>query len=153
MSKIEQDKFAKAAYRVLIIEKARHTRDVANALGLKYATFHARLVGRIPFRPGEISSLLKHVPDIRLADALLTGTDFRPVRRLPQSIESTPRTVLHNPSATSGKVAQAFRDLEVDLSDSSPSDWDLETMKGRIDAAQHVLDALRLVLPQPEARD
>ena len=43
--------FASVTHRLLVVEKMKPVADVARALGMKYATLHARIIGRIPFRP------------------------------------------------------------------------------------------------------
>lgn len=141
------DRFSKVAYRLLIVEKVLSARAVAAALGMKYATFHARLAGRIPFRPEEISALLRAVPDMRLADALLSGTAFRAVRRNAKPLPDREAQFLRKPAEKAGRVAEAFRDLQVALADETPADWNDERVRKRIAAAQKALDALRLALP------
>ncbi|GEM_PF-1045390 len=78
----DADTFARTAHRILVSEKRRPVQEVAQALDMKYATFYSRIKGRVPFAPEEIRALLREVPDVRLVDALLTGTGFRAVARL-----------------------------------------------------------------------
>ena len=81
---MEIGQFASAVRQILVIEKQRPLRDVAQALGMEYATFHSRVNGRAPFRPEEITKLIVEVPDPRLVDALLADTRFIGVERLEQ---------------------------------------------------------------------
>jgi len=75
------DGFSSLVRQVLVIEKRRSLRDVAEALGMDYANFHARVIGRTRFKPEEISALIREVPDSRLCDYLLRDTPFMAVQR------------------------------------------------------------------------
>lgn len=68
--------FAAIVHRALVRERRRPMRDVAAALGLSYAAFHARVSGRVAFSPTEVSRLLHELPDMRLVDCLLRHTRF-----------------------------------------------------------------------------
>ena len=68
--------FARIAYRLLVEERQAGVREVAEALGLSYSAFYARLRGRVPFRPEEARALIALLPDPRLVDYLLVGTPF-----------------------------------------------------------------------------
>jgi hypothetical protein len=73
--------FAALLRRMLVIERVRSVHEVAAALGMSYSTFYARLHGRVPFRPEEITRVLRIVPDMRLLDCLLLDTGFLAVAR------------------------------------------------------------------------
>src|SRR4051794_3710174 len=75
------DGFSRLVRQVLVIEKRRPMRDVAEALGMDYAIFHARVAGRTRFKPEEISRLIREIPDPRLCDFLLRDTAFMAVER------------------------------------------------------------------------
>ena len=77
-----RETFAEVARRILIEEKRRSLRDVAQDINMEYATLHSRVSGRTPFRPEEINALLTAVPDVRLVDALLQETGFIGVEQL-----------------------------------------------------------------------
>jgi hypothetical protein len=68
--------FAAIVHRALVRERRRPMRDVASAMGLSYAAFHARVSGRVPFSPAEVALLLHELPDMRLVDCLLRHTRF-----------------------------------------------------------------------------
>ena len=70
------DGFSKLVYQILVIEKRRAIRDVAAAVGMEYASFHARVIGRTHFKAEEVSRLIAEVPDPRLCDYLLRNTGF-----------------------------------------------------------------------------
>jgi len=68
--------FAAIVHTALVRERHHPMRDVAAALGLSCAAFHARVSGRVPFSPAEVSRLLHELPDMRLVDCLLRHTRF-----------------------------------------------------------------------------
>lgn len=72
---------ADVLHRIFVIEGHASMRDVARALGLSYPAFYARVSGRVPFAPEEITKVIREVPDQRLLDALLTDTEFVAFRR------------------------------------------------------------------------
>jgi hypothetical protein len=68
-------------HRIFVDEGHASMRDVARALGLSYPAFYARVSGRVPFAPEEITKVIREVPDQRLLDALLADTEFVAFRR------------------------------------------------------------------------
>lgn len=70
------ERFCDVVHRVAVVERRRPLKVLAHELGLKYATLYARVIGRVPFSPEEVNSLLRELPDRRLADCLLQGTPF-----------------------------------------------------------------------------
>lgn len=147
MSRSELD-FVPLLHQILVRERQRPMREVADALGMSYAAFHARVIGRTPFSPGEINALLREVSDIRLVDALLRHTRFSAMER-PQpggaiAGDSPQKTALH----ALEEIVDALKDMGADV---SPRAYDAGTV-AHIDAhlneAQRALATLRLVLPQ-----
>lgn len=72
---------ADVLHRIFVVEGHASMRDVARALGLSYPAFYARVSGRVPFAPEEITKVIREVPDQRLLDALLADTEFIAFRR------------------------------------------------------------------------
>jgi hypothetical protein len=70
------DEFSRLVYQILVVEKRRAIRDVAASVGMEYASFHARVIGRTHFKAEEVSRLIAEVPDPRLCDYLLRNTIF-----------------------------------------------------------------------------
>ena len=105
------DSFARSAYHVLVEEKRYSAKDIARTLGMKYATFHARLIGRVPFRPEEIVALLHVVPDIRLADALLAASPFLAVPKTPPAADGEGETIRIAIEAVN-EAARALAEIE-----------------------------------------
>jgi hypothetical protein len=141
------DAFAKVARQILVVEKQRSVRDVAAALGMQYATFYARLNGRVPFRPEEITQLLREIPDPRLADCLFADTDFLAVRR-PQirgfedarnAVDMAMRSVVETMEALR-TINEAMADSQLDLGVRS-------RVEQHVVEAQRGLAALQMALP------
>ena len=147
MSRAELE-FAPLLHQILVRERLYSMREVADALGMSYAAFHARVIGRVPFSPGEINALLREVSDIRLVDALLRHTRFSALER-PQPGGSgvgvnAQGAALH----ALQEIVGALKDM---APDGGPPELDAATL-ARIDAhlhvAQRALATLRLVLAQ-----
>lgn len=130
----DTDTFARTAHRILVTEKRRPVQEVAQALGMKYATFYSRIKGRVPFAPEEIRALLREVPDVRLVDALLSGTGFRAVSRL---VADGGINVLQEAARAIKEAANALWEIQ-----SAFSADDL-TPDGRQRAIEHVAAAER----------
>lgn len=75
------DGFSRLVHRVLVQEKVAKLPDVARTLGLSYPNLYARVAGRVAFKPAEINQLIQAVPDQRLCEYLLRGSEFLAVRR------------------------------------------------------------------------
>lgn len=75
------DGFSSLVRQILILEKRRPMREVADALGMDYVNFHARVIGRTRFKAEEINRLIQELPDPRLCDFLLRNTPFLAVER------------------------------------------------------------------------
>lgn len=93
MSESRSATFAALVHQILVVERQRPVREVAEALGMKYATFYARMIGRVPFDADEINAVLREVPDSRLIDCLLTDTGFIGVRRQPAAAAGASRNI------------------------------------------------------------
>lgn len=89
--------FADIAYTLLVVEKLQRIEDVADAIGMSYASLHARLINRTAFSADEIKAIIARVPDIRLIEYFLEGTDFIPVHRQVARYEGAGT---HSPTAT-----------------------------------------------------
>jgi hypothetical protein len=75
------DELSRLVYKILVTEKRRPIREIAAAIGMEYASFHARVIGRTHFKAEEMSRLIREVPDPRLCDYLLRNTQFVAVPR------------------------------------------------------------------------
>jgi hypothetical protein len=142
------DAFAKMARQILVIEKQRSVRDVALALGMQYATFYARLNGRVPFRPEEITRLLREVPDPRLADCLLANTEFLAVRQLPGRGVEDARHAVAVAIRSAEETLQAVRILNEAIAHSHPDPAIRGKVEEHVVEARRGLAALQLALPQ-----
>jgi hypothetical protein len=83
------DELSRLVYQILVTEKRRPIREIATAVGMEYASFHARVIGRTHFKADEMSRLIREVPDPRLCDYLLRNTQFVAVPRPAPSTNPT----------------------------------------------------------------
>ncbi|MBS0640252.1 MAG: hypothetical protein JSS43_10290 [Proteobacteria bacterium] len=79
------DGLSRLVYQILVVERKCTIRDTAEAAGMEYPAFHARVIGRTHFKAEEVPALIRALPDPRLCDYLLEQTDFMAVARPPQS--------------------------------------------------------------------
>lgn len=146
------DAFARMAYRVLVEEKKFSAKDVATALGMKYATFHARLIGRVPFRPDEIVALLRAVPDVRLVDALLGTTPFVAVPKVEADVKRTRNPMLRNAIDAVTETTKVLDTVERVQGVDRIADPGLRaTLDDHVRAAERALAGLRVRLAEEEA--
>ncbi len=140
--------FAPLLHQILVRERRHSMREVADALGMSYAAFHARVIGRVPFSPGEINTLLREVCDIRLVDALLRHTRFSALERPQPGGSSGGMNAQGTALLALQEIVGALKDM---APDGGPSALDAATVE-RIDAhlneAQRALATLRLALTQ-----
>jgi hypothetical protein len=80
-SKHRSDEFSQLLRKIVIHERRGVLKELAASLGLSYGAFYNRLKGRAEFNPHEINILLRELPDTRLVDCLLAGTDFQVLRK------------------------------------------------------------------------
>ncbi|MBM3479932.1 MAG: hypothetical protein FJX69_12060 [Alphaproteobacteria bacterium] len=134
--------FAALVHRALVRERRRPMRDVAAALGLSYAAFHARVSGRVPFSPAEVSRLLHELPDMRLADCLLRHTRFVAFERPSPSCAAEAGGAL----AVAAMAMEALAGLVAGLALAAEADG-VDPM-ARLEEVQRAVAALAFVLPQ-----
>ena len=141
------DGFAARAYQLLITEKLKPAKSVAAALGIKYPALHARLIGRTPFRPDEITALIAETRDVRLVDRLLDGTPFMAVNRPEAPSNGTRHHLLHDAVAAVSASVSLLRETEEALK-SGPIDRDERArIEAQINDAARTLETLRRHLP------
>ena len=73
--------FADIVYTLLVVEKLKRVEDVADAIGLSYASLHARLINRTAFSADEIRAIILLLQDVRLVEYFLEDTNYIPVLR------------------------------------------------------------------------
>ncbi len=158
MSRSELE-FVPLLHQILVRERRNSMREVADALGMSYAAFHARVIGRVPFSPGEINALLREISDIRLVDALLRHTRFSALERPQPGGSSVGVNAQGAALHALQEIVGALKDMAPDR---GPPELDAETVEhidAHLNEAQRALATLRLVLtqlnraaPQPPAR-
>ena len=148
MSENRTSSFAAMVHRILVVEKRRPAKEVAAALGMKYATFYARMIGRVPFDPDEINALIREIPDSRLVDRLLSETPFVGVPRQAEPMEtqkdnaSLVQLAVHSVEESVG----ALREMTIALDDGGIGPTVRVRIESHIIEAERDLAALRLRL-------
>lgn len=82
MSQMGRTTFPALLRQILVTEQNRKLKDVAEQVGVSSRNFYGRVTGRIQFTPEDINRVLRAVPDPRLGDWLLAGTDLACTRRV-----------------------------------------------------------------------
>ncbi|WP_316162829.1 phage regulatory CII family protein [Bradyrhizobium sp. SZCCHNRI20481] len=107
--------FARLVYQLLVTERTVELDVVANAIGMKYATLHARLNRRVHFRPAEIRALLGIVQDQRLISYFLQNTRFTFAERPP--VDPAPANALEWSHEALFRIVEALQKLTSALED------------------------------------
>ena len=144
----EGGSFAAIVHRVLIRERRRPMRDVAAALGLSYAAFHARVSGRVPFSPLDINLLLHEVPDLRLVDALLRHTRFVAFEKPHPARAAGGATALQAALAALRGLADLIEDIAAIAEGRRPVHDGGIDPEARLEEAQRAIATLAFALPQ-----
>ncbi len=94
MADLERGKdFAEFVHQIVSHREHQVSRkELAEHLGIKYATLHSRLVGRSCFSADEIRKMIEYRPDLKLADYFVKNTDYFLSKRVQQS-SSVARTI------------------------------------------------------------
>lgn len=145
------DEFSRLVYRILVTEKRRTVRDVAQEVGQDYASFHARVIGRTHFKAEEIAPLLRAVPDPRLCDHLLQGTAFAAVPRPTGGEKSTQNAV----DAAMRLAKESLAIIEHMYVPSRPNQHDAATEGELLECvreAERAISSLRASIPSLTAR-
>lgn len=135
--------FADLVYTVLVAEKKWPLKDVAERMGMQYATLHARLHRRVVFSPEEVRELIAAAPDIRFIDFFLRESRFIAVdrRSLPEGSEVE---TLHLGATRSVlEVTDVLRAVEKGMSNARIDHRDRATIGKEIAEAEQALAALR----------
>jgi len=145
MSRKRTADFAALVHHLLVAEKRRPVKEVAKALGMKYATFYARMIGRVPFDPDEINGLLREVPDHRLVDCLLADTQYiavpRPPMRKPDARGNT--GIVEHALQSAAEPFGILREMILVLDDGGLGPDARERITSHIHEAERGLAALR----------
>ncbi len=139
------DQFSRLVRHILVKEKRDSISSLASAMGMSYANFHARVIGRVRFRPDEINQLIHVLPDPRLSEFLLRGTAFMAVAR-PRPDSRSSGDALHTATHLAS-VALAIIDKIGDTftqGDSDPGGADL--MRDHVHQAEIAIGSLRASL-------
>ncbi|MGZ5930851.1 MAG: phage regulatory CII family protein [Rhizomicrobium sp.] len=140
-------KFWEVAREILVKKKQRSISDVANKLGMEYATLYSRLNGRTPFRLEEASALLIELPDARLADAILKETHFIAVPRLDEPGWGRSGDAIVSALRTVQELLEVLTDINIATSSSQIEKADRIHIESHVYEAERSLARLRLAIP------
>lgn len=121
---------------------------------MKYATFYARMIGRVPFDPDEINALLREVPDHRLVDCLLADTLYIAVQRpssAPRPDAGDNTGIVTHAVQSAAESFGILREMTLVLDNGGLSDDARERIAAHIQEAERGLAALRWRLSQHPA--
>jgi hypothetical protein len=106
-SKQRSDEFSQLLRKIVIHEQRGVLKELAASLGLSYGAFYNRLKGRAEFNPHEINILLRELPDTRLVDCLLAGTDFQVLRKPADPSQDSDRDITEIALASGARTLAA----------------------------------------------
>jgi hypothetical protein len=142
----EGDEFATLVRQILVIEKRHSLRDVAAALGMEYANFHARVCGRVHFKAEEINRLIREVPDVRLCDFLLRHTRYLPVER-PHAGEFSHEGALHAATRVAGECLAVIEQITASVVHGRLEPAAYEVLVTHVHEAERAVATLLAALP------
>ena len=135
--------FADLVYTVLVAEKKWPLKEVAEAMGMLYATLHARLHQRVAFSPEEIRALIAAAPDIRFAAYFLEGTPFIAIDGYAEPTDDSPESVHLGATKTVLEAADVLRAVEQSLDDNHIDHREKARIGKEIAEAERALATLR----------
>lgn len=142
--------FADLVYTVLIAEKKWPLKDVAERMGMQYATLHARLHRRVVFSPEEVRGLIAAAPDIRFIGFFLDDTPFIAVDRRSLPKGSAAETLHLGATRSVLEVTDVLRAVERGMDNVRIDHRDRAEINKEIAEAEHALAALRQRLDSNE---
>ncbi|HTP77041.1 MAG TPA: phage regulatory CII family protein [Rhizomicrobium sp.] len=139
--------FWEIARQLLVVEKVRPLGDVAQSVGMEYATLYSRVNGRTPFRLDEARALLVEVPDVRLADALLQGTSFMAVERLDELGWGKPTDAIESALQSAREMLEILTDINTATASRRLDKASRTHIEQHLHEAERALARLKLALP------
>lgn len=136
-------KFASLVYTILVLEKRWPMKEVAAKLNMKYDTFYARVHQRVDFTFAEALSLLKVMPDQRLASFLLDGSTFIAVEQDDYSHLNTEENLHRGATRTVLEASDILREVEQAIADNKVDHHDRRRIQTEIEGAERALASLR----------
>jgi len=119
--------------------------DVADAVGMEYANFHARVIGRTRFKAAEMSALIREIPDCRLCDLLLRDTPFIAVPR-PEGHNGSRTIGLREAARLTAESAAAVQHLSTAAVRGYLEPKEYEQLAAHITEAERAVAAIRFSL-------
>jgi hypothetical protein len=103
--------FAALLRHILVTEQNRKLKDIAEQVVLSARNFYGRVTGRIQFTPEEINRVLRAVPDPRLGDWLLAGTELGCTHRTHAAVPTPVSTAVDIALASVEQTMGALRNV------------------------------------------
>jgi len=136
--------FAQIVYQLIIVEKRRDLRDLANVLGLQYDALYARVNGRTAFSADEIAGLIAHLPDPRLAAYLLRESRFLAVERVEKKTEEEEEVdIIHATNRLLIEASDVLEAIDMAFRDRRIDHREARVIANEIEVAERALVSLR----------
>ncbi|MBE7637079.1 hypothetical protein GUA87_09505 [Sneathiella sp. P13V-1] len=150
MADLERGKdFAEFVHQIVSHRDHQVSRkELAEHLGIKYATLHSRLVGRSCFSADEIRKMIEFRPDLRLADYFLENTNYFLSKRAPQS-SSTARTIQSGAIEVDIEAGQLLEQVHKGLEDFKICHNDKFHIARELADVERALASLKAALEEP----
>ena len=146
MTHCSGDEFATLVRQILVVEKRRPICDVAMAMGMEYANFHARVCGRVRFKAEEISQLIGQIPDLRLCDFLLRNTPFVAVER-PAATKGSNEGAMRSAVRLSTACLAAIEQISLSLVKGQLDPIEYAQLLTHVTEANRAMSGLQAALP------
>jgi hypothetical protein len=133
--------FADLVHGVLTNTARGQLTEIAEAVGLSYDAFYARLRNRVVFSPEEVRALIAAVPDARIVSWVLLNTGYIAAERgaldepnltEQESLRHSVIRMLIEASEAASQVESALRDGHVDHREAIQIQRDIETAERAI---------------------
>lgn len=134
--------FVETVYTVLVADKVRAVKEVAEEIGISVDSLYSRLNRRSKFSPEEVKGLIASIPDHRLASYLLDGSRYIPADRNTERGDDG-ESVQHVASRSVIEAAQVLEEVDRGLADKRLDHRDRLRILDEIDQAERALATLR----------
>lgn len=139
----QPDALADLVHQMLVVEQKASMQEVARKLGMRYPTFYARVRGRVPFSAADINAILRIVPDVRLADALLVGTGVMAVPRPDIAAPSPDGGAINDCAGVLREITEALAEIDDKSLDEMGDPAAIAQIEQHVDEAERCLVTLK----------
>jgi hypothetical protein len=137
--------------RILVFEKLRPLREIADALGITVRNFCTRLRNGARFDPNDVAILLRVIDDERLRAWLFADSGLLLVRRPAMTSDGSSMTLVQRTAACAMEAMSAIYGLADAVELSMLAGPQIAAIAGHLDRAQGGLASIKLHLPPPPA--